>query len=97
MTQPMTEARFSAQGATPSYACQADPRFSFCLYLPRVYHEDPSRSAPPAGSRSWTRTATGGSVCATSRPNSARPSISRRSAGWRSSWSSATKTPAPRT
>lgn len=48
MTHPMTEARYYAQGATPFYACQADPRFSFCLYVPRAYHEDESRTFPLA-------------------------------------------------
>ena len=49
MTQPtMTEAVYYAQGATPFYACQADPRFSFCLYVPRAYHEDETRTWPLA-------------------------------------------------
>jgi poly(3-hydroxybutyrate) depolymerase len=48
MTQPMTESLFYARGATPFYACQADPRFSFCLYVPRVYHESPTRRFPLA-------------------------------------------------
>lgn len=26
-------------GKTPSFACQADPRFSYCLYVPRGYAE----------------------------------------------------------
>ena len=31
------------RGATPAYACRADPRFSYCLYVP------PSFDAEPAG------------------------------------------------
>ena len=44
----MTEALFYAQGATPFYACQADQRFSFCLYVPRAYHEEETRTFPLA-------------------------------------------------
>lgn len=28
-------------GRTPSFACQADPRFSYCLHVPRGYSERP--------------------------------------------------------
>lgn len=29
-----------SMGATPSFACQADPRFSYCLQVPAVYAKD---------------------------------------------------------
>jgi poly(3-hydroxybutyrate) depolymerase len=30
-------------GRTPSFACQADPRFSYCLHVPREPHARPAR------------------------------------------------------
>jgi pimeloyl-ACP methyl ester carboxylesterase len=30
------------RGATPFFACRADPRFSFCLYVPPGFDSDPS-------------------------------------------------------
>jgi pimeloyl-ACP methyl ester carboxylesterase len=31
-----------SMGRTPSFACQADPRFSYCLYVPQAYAKDPA-------------------------------------------------------
>ena len=30
------------RGATPVFACRADPRFSYCLYVPRSFDDDPA-------------------------------------------------------
>lgn len=33
-------------GRTTTYACQADPRFSYCSYIPEAYREDDDRRFP---------------------------------------------------
>jgi len=33
------------RGATPAYACRADPRFSYCLYVPPSFDADPAGHA----------------------------------------------------
>ncbi|HSW09140.1 alpha/beta hydrolase [Aquabacterium sp.] len=33
------------RGATPAFACRADPRFSYCLYVPPSFDDDPAGHA----------------------------------------------------
>jgi len=33
------------RGATPAFACRADPRFSYCLYVPPTFDADPAGHA----------------------------------------------------
>jgi len=48
MTTQQTERGFYGIGPTPLYACQADQRFSFCLYVPRDYRFEETRTYPLA-------------------------------------------------
>ena len=47
-TSQPNERAYYGLGATPLYACQYDPRFSFCLYVPRRYAEDDTAVFPVA-------------------------------------------------
>ena len=47
-TQRKTETEFYGAGHTPFFACQFDPRFSYCLYVPRGYFEDETTTYPLA-------------------------------------------------
>lgn len=48
MTQPRTELENYGVGSTPFFACQYDPRFSYCLHVPRAYVEDARSTYPLA-------------------------------------------------
>ena len=43
-----TELAYYGLGATPLFACQADQRFSYCLYVPTSYPQDQDREWPLA-------------------------------------------------
>ena len=43
-----TETEFYGAGHTPFFACQYDPRFSYCLYVPRGYFADETTTYPLA-------------------------------------------------
>ena len=40
------ELNYYGIGATPMFACQADPRFSYCLYVPDRYIDEQDRVWP---------------------------------------------------
>ncbi len=69
------------RGATPIFACRADPRFSYCLYVPHSFDADPAGSHAGRG-HARLRTDDGG----LSRPLRVRSRSTRNAWSWRRSF-----------